>query len=469
MKRRQQKDASRLAGIVILLFLAVFLGCGQILAQDQPPSSTPTPSRPDQQQDTSNPGTQQTPDENPPKPAGTGTIPAGRSAIGTSSLRWGPLSLASFDTVYVYDSNFLFSEQNPQTAQGAALRAVIEFYLKRRGSEFSLRYSPYIIFLNGTTESNLASNSLNLDTYKRLTPRWTIGVNDQFLTSPSQGRLSEFTFTPNFSTGQVNQSPFLATGEKLLQNNLQLTTDYAMGGHDHIGIPVRYQYVRLTQDPNSIPPPSGPLVQENNIIGVGLEWLHNWGRENTLVAAYSYDRQYFFQTLGTAQFHSAMVSYKRQLRSTVRIQLGAGPSFLIPAGSSQPNSPLSNTITYQASAALFKSFRESDLSFSWSRSHEFTGTLTDFYNDRFDAYYMHHFSRRLVTTIGGGYIRQYFKASPTLKGAAAWGEMQYLLNPNWSAVASYMYLDTTGGGLTSSAVRNLLTVGVRGSWARPGR
>jgi hypothetical protein len=179
---------------------------------------------------------------------------------------------------------------------------------------------------------------------------------------------------------------------------------------------------------------------------------------------YDFDIQKFS---GAGISHNQMLSVALTRRfgrtRTWLLRVGAGPAWL---RTEQPASigPSYGSMTYQASAELFKSFRSSGVSIAFDRSQTFSGVISDHFNDRYYMSYSRVFGRRLSTNFGAGYIRQAFGGtSDVLAGTSGWGRMDFRLGHNWSFFTSYLYL-SQDGVFSRFGKRHTMLVGFRWSW-----
>jgi hypothetical protein len=381
-----------------------------------------------------------------------------------SPLRWGHFSVLSLNAMQVYDSNYLFLKNNPIAAHAGAVQGLLVFAIKTGRTNFSVQYRPQVWFSGETTQTDYASHLVDFHASRRLSQEWSLNVSDQYQWSADRGRLDQIGFTADYSTNNINQNPFLAQGRRVLSNFADISLNHNFSAHNTLEFRARHQYIQLSALPGdaTAPDPLTVATQEQ-IFGGEVAWNHAWRRDNSVGIRYAYDREYFQDFTGSAQFHSALFGFSRRLTSSLLLRVTAGPTMM------QPATPLGAVLapdpqfTYQGSAAVFKTFRRSAMSASYSRNNAFTGQISTNLNDRFDASYSQRFFRRLDVVVGGAYIRQELSAGAHLIGKSGWTEIDYRLTPSWSFYTTYSYL-TQGGGPLLFGPRQLITSGIRWSW-----
>jgi hypothetical protein len=457
-----------------ICFLAAFLSSTEASAQDETPSPTPTP---DEQRAPTGTDLQKDQDRPPMPEEAPATdhesfdrtpvnLATGQLLNTTRSpLHWGHLSLLSFDLMQVYDSNYLFLKDNPLSAQAGAAQALLVYAIKTRRTNLSFQYRPQLWVSSDTTVVDYASHSLDLHASRQTSPKWAINFSDQYQWREDSGRIDSIGFTPDYSSSNIHQSPFLAAGQRLISNTAEVTIDNNLTAHSSFEILARHQYIQLSQSDITSPPPGTPAAPDSTqqIYGGQIGWNYQWSRNNSFGFHYGYDRQDFQATDSTVQFHSALLGLSRRLGRTVVVQISGGPSLMqvpVPPGSAQVEK---NQLTYQASAVLFKTFRRAGVTLSYSRNDSFTGQITDRLNDRVDASITKRFVRRTDLVVGGSYIRENFSSGAHRYGKSGWAQVNYRLGSSWSLYGTYSYL-TQNGGAVAFGPRHLVTSGIRWSW-----
>jgi hypothetical protein len=378
-----------------------------------------------------------------------------------SPFRWGHLSVLSVEALQVYDSNYLFRKQNVLSELAGAVRGLVVYSIRTGRSNFSVQYRPQFWTTGEGSQFDYASHMVDFHTFRYMTAKWGINISDQFGLVPDQGRLQQIGFTADYGSSTSTHNPFLATGRRLLTNSFGLSVDHSFTARNRMEFLVRQQYIRLSQPLNGMPGAQNFAVSTELDTGAEIGWTHTWRRDNEFGVKYAYDYEDFRDTQSSAQLHSVLFGFSRRLRPSLLLRVSAGPALRLPARSGAVSS-LQARETYQASAALFKTFGRSGLTLSYSRSNDFTGQITDQLNDRYDASYSQHWTRRIDTVIGGAYVRQAVTASH-LQGKSTWAEVNYRLNRSWSFYSTYSYLTQVGGTIPYGP-RQVIASGIRWSW-----
>lgn len=468
--------APRIFAVWCFLF-ALLLATVAASAQDEP-------SRPDQNSDEQQAKTEQQQQnqqnqDNQPSPAASETAspapdlsferPTVNLATGQvlsktrSPFHWGNFSVMSLSFLQVYDSNYLFLKDNQKSAQAGAVQGLLVYSLKSSRSDFNLQYRPQFWASDEFQQFDYSSHMVDFHTFRYLAQDWGININDQFQYAPDRGRLEQVGFSPDYSAGLSTQNPFMATGRRLVSNAADISLDHRLGAHDRIDFTGRHQYIHVSNDPTAAATDPFSSATQQQDFGGQFGWTHTWRRDNEFGVQYSYDREFFEGFDSDAQLHGVLVGFSRRLFPSLLLRAGAGPALLMPAKPKGAIQPLDNQITFQANAALYKSFRHSGMTLSYSRNNNFTGAISDGLNDRFDVSYSQRFFRRVDVVIGGAYLRQDYSIGPHLYGKSGWSEIDYRLSRAWSLYGSYTYMTQTGGPVLFGP-RQLVTSGIRWTW-----
>jgi hypothetical protein len=418
----------------------------------------------------------------PPGPAPTNeplNLETGQSISNfPSPLRWGRVSVLSFDAVYSYDSDSYLPSGTPNGIHSAALRGNIMYKIDNRKMNLTLQYRPFFYLAEGgQKQSNYASQWLNFNTSYRLSPRWNLALVDSFYIDPDRGRLADPAYLANAVQGGSFKRPFLASGGTSLGNSLNAGFSYAKSARDTITISLRQDFNRVSEEvayppaANPLPgdPPAPPLLYSNVHqfvgAGTGLAWTRSFSPDLSLSVSYDFDTR-FYLTAGTSNYQSVALSfYKRFGRGrTWLVRAGGGPAWMHTEQPAQLG-PSYRSRTYRANAELFKMFRTSSLAISYDRSQTFAGVISDNFNDRYYANYSQRLGRYISTNFGAGFIRQsYSGTTTTIDGLTGWGRVDFRLGRGWSFFGSYSYFDQQGFFSTYFNNRHTVLVGFRWSW-----
>ena len=459
--------------LLAVCFLAAFFPLMKVAAQDETPAPTPPPEEQQAPPDVS-PQKDQVPAQTQEQAAAADDQSYDKAPINLatgqvlretrSPLRWGHFSILSFNAVQVYDSNYLFRKDSPVSAQAGAVQGLLVYAIKTGRVNFSVQYRPQVWMSSDTTQVDYASHLADLHFSRRISPKWSFNVSDQYRWAADRGRLDQIGFMADYSTSNANQNPFLIAGRRMISNGAEMSIDHNFTAHSSIEFAALHQFIELSALPPGVTTPD-PLATETRQQNMGgrFGWSYQWSHNNSLGIHYAYDRQYFQDSRGTAQFHSVLFGFSRRLASSLVLQVSGGPTLMLPTkleGATQTPDPVP---TYQGSAALFKTFRRAAMSVSYSRNDDFTGQISDNLNDRVNVSYSQRFFRRLDLLLGGAYVRQNYSSGAHLYGKSGWTEIDYRLTPSWSFYTTYSYL-TQAGGPTLFGPRHLVTSGIRWSW-----
>lgn|GEM_PF-6546173 len=419
----------------------------------------PCPAR-SQDQPQGNPTDPQQPESVPDHPV-TSTLDTGES-IDTdnkviSALRVGHWSLLDFSLFYAYDNNYAFQPTNPSASNAAAASALILYSRQNSDSGIDFQYQPYL-FASAEPgyRSLFLDQLLDLHIYRHLSARWIINVDERFRYEPDNGSLFDPTIIPNYTTGQIFQTPFLANGQSSIQNGLVVSLIYTLTDRDTVTFHAQYEYDSLTNQlgvPNPFP---NQGFQTSDTIGGGVSWNHRWHLNQQIGVNYTYARQILTQPSQQQEYNTLLVTYEQKIRPTLTLQLAVGPSIQ----SHSNGTPASKTVVGHAD--LLKTFRSAFLTLSFARDYGFTGVISNSYHDRYDASYSQYVGRRLVLSAGIGYIKQDSLVVAELNGRDIYGRVDYELNNRWGIFGQLTVSAVAGPGLPY-ADRDLFTGGVRWS------
>jgi hypothetical protein len=431
---------------------------GALRAQQQDPATSSSSSS--QESSSTQRPDDQVPALNAPS---TPSLDTGQSLQNTnriSPLRFGHLSLLSFDALYDYDSNFTFSPSNPQPADAMAMRGLVFYTVGGGRTRLDVQWRPFVLVSQTNTKADFAGQTVDLHTYRYLNARWLLDVSDRFQYAPDNGLLANPSFNPDFTTGLFNRQPFLANGESTLINGLTTSLSYQMNQKNTLTFHGQYQYVNQWNNGNN-PNPPPPIFDNTHNFGGGIAWTHRLTEGREIGVDYNYDRQYLADFSSRSQYHSAFITFSDRIRPTLLLRVSFGPSLQIRSGSQGISA--GNTETFEGSVEVLKSFRRSNLAFSYGRGHDFQGIITEAYHDRYDLTYSWNMGRKWEFSTGAGYIEQGSSNVPLLRGRTLWFNSSYFVSRQWSVFATYMN-SAANGGPQPYGTRNLIMAGIRWSW-----
>jgi hypothetical protein len=419
-----------------------------------------------QDQSQNNPTDSQEPESVPTHPV-TSTLDTG-TTIDTdnkviSALRLGHWSLLDFDLFYAYDSNYTFNPTTPSVSNGVAAKALILYSRQNGDSGIDFQYQPYLL---ATEESQVRSifvdQLLDLHIYKNLSARWVLNLDERFRYEPDNGSLLDPTIIPNYTTGDIFETPFIATGQQSLQNQFTASLTDTFSGRDTLTLHAQYEYDNVTNAFDIPNPPPISTFQTDNTIAGGVAWNHRFRQTAQFGLDYTYSRQILGKPDQEQEYNSLLVTYSDKIRPDLMIRLAIGPSIQLHSN----GTPSSKTLI--GNADLLKTFRSAYLTLSFSRDYGFTGVITNSYHNRYDASYSQNIGQRLIASAGIGYIQQVSLTVPELDGRDYWGRLDLDITRRWGIFAQLMNSAAAGPG-QPYASRNLLTAGLRWSAQRERR
>lgn len=410
------------------------------------------------------------------QPSSTVSLPAvtnadtGQSLVyPLSPLRAGRLSLLSFESFYLSDNNYNLSPSSPLSVQAATFRAHLVYSVRRKHGELTLQYRPYLVTSDGHVQGDYGSHNLGFHSNIRLAPRWGLNLTESFRLSQDRGRVAEFGLIPNYLTGDVTKNPYLATGLKYLENDVGANLQHSLSVRNSVGFDFRYQYIRDlndVQNTGATIDPSVAILQTLQSFSTGVGWSHSFSPSQGLEIRYGYDHR-LYSTGGVTDLHNLLTTYNRRIGRSLFMRLSGGPAVMIRETPVGAPAGLPATKSYEGEFSLTKSFRNTSVSLSAARNVDFTGVISNAFNDRYDLSLTRRINRRWGMLAGTGYVRQGFSSGPRVNGQQIWGRTDYRLFSNWAAFTSFTSLHETGSVYLGR--RNLVMVGVRWAWhARSG-
>lgn len=380
-----------------------------------------------------------------------------------SALRVGHWSLIDFDVFYAFDSNYTFQPTEPSVSNSIAARALVLYSRQNGDSGIDFQYQPYLLASQAVQQRSIYLDQLlDLHVYRNLSASWVLNVDELFRYEPNNGTLIDPTVIPNFTTGDIFQTPFLANGQKSIQNGLTALLSDTLTARDTITFHAAYEYFETANAFNTPTPPPNQLFQSENTIGGGVAWSHKLSDTQQIGLNYTYARQILGSPNEQQQYHSLLVSYDWRIQPTLILQLAIGPSIQV----HENGTPSTKTVL--GSANLLKSFRTSYLTLSFARDYGFTGVITDSYHNRYDASYSQEIGRRFIASAGIGYIQQVSLVVPELDGREIWGRLDWNLTDRWGLFGQLMN-SAAAGPAQPYAARNFVLAGVRWSSQRESR
>ena len=399
-----------------------------------------------------------------PKAAST-NLETGQPLLSSiSPLRWKHLSLLSFNATYIYDSNYFLEPGAPVAAKGSIISGLMLYTFKVRHVDLDFQYRPQVELSQARTQFVYANQLFDAHTFIHLTPRWIINLSDKFQSTPNNGNLDEASFIPNTSDGTALRSPILAAARGSLTNTFTASADRKLNGRDRISLLFQHELANLSSLPEDrlAAQAGAPVLTQQRNVRAEFGWIRRLQRGSEAGVRYAYVHESFPQAQGATQLHGILASYSRRLSASLRLRVEGGPTFAVSPSTTAGGQLSASGTSYLAAASLLKTFRRATAIVSYSRSNSFSGRVSNFFADRLEASYSQRFLNRLNLTTGAALLTQ--GQGQTSKGKSAWVQTDYRLLRAWSIYTTYGYT-SIGSGPQPSSVRNLITSGVRWSFA----
>ena len=389
--------------------------------------------------------------EEPPQPP-PDSIETGRplSAL-ASPFQWGHLSLLSVTAYQGYDSAPRFQP----ALRGSELTALsfLGVYSKLfSGWYLDIQYQPFLWIAQGQVFKDLAGSSLNLRTARRLSRSWSWRANELVRYRSGQHSTLAKTFVTDFGEGSITSNPFLQNGRASLSNyaSLSLVNHSSARSSWTFRTSEGYHYLFASHPEPGIRQPYQQLFS----YGAGLTWTSRLNFRDTINLRYDYRGQSSPNTRnGKTDFHTAGIGWDHAFTPGLRFYVEAGPGW----------STSTHRTTLQGTAGLYKEFRRGSAELFFVRTDSFSGTISNYFNNR----YVVRLTRRLTTrwdveTVGS-YVQQEVAPGHSTRGRFASARLSYFVTRNWSTFAIARYVDITGS-FPSYAPEKIVAGGVRWAW-----
>lgn len=376
-------------------------------------------------------------------------------------LHWGHLSLLSFQGFEVYDSNYQ-PQQAIVSRQMTALQGLVVYSIQKASSSLDLQYEPYVWFSPNQTYKNFTANSVDLATSHTFSRRWRLTGDETFQYSPNLANTLQSAFTTDFLSNTSNQVAFLSAGRESLINNVGVTLTSQISKSSQLSFNLLDDYIRLGSYQGSLNTTLPNVALTMNQYGGGVTWTRQWSTKTSLNLAYNFRRQSASLFAANSTFNTVDVGFNRVLKPNLSFSLQVGPGWS-DAGGVVKGTPTQRRTTVQGSAQLLKSFRTGGIAFSFYRNSEYSGVISNSFNNRYDVSVNRRFFTRWNFLVSGSYIQQEYVGKPMSTGELGWAQLGYMLTRNWSVFSGYRYLNL-GGNEAWSGPQQLVTAGIRWAW-----
>jgi hypothetical protein len=205
-------------------------------------------------------------------------------------------------------------------------------------------------------------------------------------------------------------------------------------------------------------------TQEAISYAAGVTWRHHYSLHDTLSLKYGYRGQ---TTTGTTvadvNSHTASVGWSRQLKPGLDVSATVGPGWSIYSGHHQEGTSNRGRTTLHGSLSLSKQFRRGGVILAFARSNNFSGVISDSFNNRYDVAVHQGLSARWHCSATASYLQQQVSSRPSTRGKLGSVELSYFISRNWATFAQVRYLSIVGGERVFDPEKTVI-LGFRWSW-----
>jgi len=301
-------------------------------------------------------------------------------------------------------------------------------------SRLVVEYAPNVQVVNGQVSSNFVNQTVSLNWVRPLSPRWTLGLSDNFRYYSVRNLygyyyLNADAFRSTIVTGGIVPSSFLDGGGSWLNESTQANFAYALSPTTSISVAPVFAYNHVTGQVN------GPTTTDSFLYGGTVGWNKQISQNSSINASYGY--QILEQNGTGTPYQYGQVGYSRKLGPSTVISLFAGlqtEGFVSGrnwnlTGSVQASRKIgraSASISYYRGMPLFSELGSQGLS------------------QMVFGEFRYNFSQRWYVTAQGGYEDSLTTNIINLSGKFASGEVGYQVSPQISCFASYSYKTQAG-------------------------
>jgi len=348
-------------------------------------------------------------------------------------------------------------DQNSFNATVLSTDIVYDRLIKR--SRLVVEYAPNVQLVNGQVSSNFMNQTISLSWVQPLSPRWTLGLFDDFRYFSvrnlySYYYLNQDVFRSTIVTGGIVPSSFLDGGGSWLNESAHANFAYALSPTSSISVAPVFGYNHVAGKIN------GPATTDSFLYGGTVGWSRQMSPNSSISASYGY--QILEQNGAGIPYQNGQVGYSRKFGPSTVISLSVGlqtERFV-----SGRNWNLTSVV--QASRKIGRA----SASISYYRGMPLFSELgSQGISQMVFGEFRYDFSQRWYAKAQGGYENSLTTSVIALSGKFAFAEVGYQVSPQISCFAGYTY-KTQGGSDPNLLVgtRYYYAGGIRWS-ARPAR
>jgi AMIN domain-containing protein len=385
-----------------------------------------------------------------------------------SPLRWGHLSLLSVTAFTAYDINYQLQgvQQASLGSQLTVLQGLLIYSIQRTRWSLDFQYHPFLWFSKQTTHTDFAGHAVDFQTGHNVGRQWRLNVSDSYHYLPAVANSFGSPFSVDFSSNAATSNAFLSTGRKVWGNNANITMDRVLDERSKLSFTFADSYIRISGGPTNQPGTTsfGTQDQQQHDYGPGVTWSRQWNSRNTISLRYNYQRRTSPGSTGSTDFQRAAVGYTRVLKPSLTAMLQVGPGWS--SGSTTGVTRSHRRITLQGSAGLFKQFTHGGVALTFDRSNDFSGVISNSYNNRYNLAVSRRFYTRWNTELSASYLQQEFLGRRATTGELGFIQLSYLLTRNWSLFTSYRYFTTSTASVNNKLFgpQQIVVAGIRWAW-----
>lgn len=371
--------------------------------------------------------------------------PAGQDihAIGSSTplpsydtlLRWGPVYVRSMEVFQSYDrligvtgaAQGIF-DQNSFNA--TVLRTDIVYDHPTKVGRLVIEYAPRLTVVNGHVGADFVNQTLGLNFVQSLSPRWSLGLADNFSYYSVRNLYGDYFLDVNTLTGASVPASALDSGANWLNAGTQASFSYALSPTSSISIVPGFAYGRTTGLINGPQPTNGYQYSGT------LLWNKRLSANFSLQADYGYR---LVQSLGTrVPYENGDLGFSWQLGRYTTLGANAG----VLAASFTGNTDW----TVSGSAQLAEKVNRSTFSIGYYRGVALFNEIgTQGVSQVAQATYRIDLTPRFYWTASAGYEASLQKNVTDLSTRFASAEAGYRISRGVDCFASYGYRIQAGG------------------------
>jgi hypothetical protein len=376
-------------------------------------------------------------------------------------FHWGRVSLLSFSGYQGYDSNPRLQGMS-NAASFAEFGALVLSSSRFAGWQLDLQYQPFLSFSPKRTNKSFSAAALDLQTVRHLNRNWSWAVSENLRYSPdlqsAVGTGLVLDSAGGISIGNIS----LSAGRSVLADNAHLGLSDRYSEHSSLAFHVDGNFTRLssylgTQSEVNLP------TEEAHSYATGVVWSSHLNLHDTISLKYDYRVQSATGTpVGDVDYHTASIGWGHRLKPSLRFSATIGPGWSKYTGHQGGNTSPPWHTTLQGSLGLAKQLRRGAVALVFARSNNFSGVISDSFNNRYDLTLSQSLSARWSCAATTSYLQQQVSRGRATAGEQFSLQLSHFLSRNWAIFAQGRYLKISGS--EQFAAEKIATVGFRWSW-----